>query len=455
MTTRYATSAESRARSRRWSIAWLIDYTLPASIRSEPIDRAYRARVLVSACFVALLFMIPFAVARGFWNGFTSPVCLTLAACCVFLATTPVLFRLFNSVSLPGLFLTFSTTCVLIAYAYFDGGYYSTALAWFPIIPLFSVFFAGFRWGLFIGVLLMLDLAALWFLHEWGMVPANSLSESQTNLLYYGSTTAVMLLLLLLSNLYVTWQEQIQNELLRANQSKDEFLSGVSHNLRTPLNSILGFSEVLEKGYSGKLNPEQREYVELIHGSGNQLLAFVDDLLDISAIDTGSVDFNPVESSAAPLIEGAVAELCEAAEDKQVEVIVDIEPAVREQKMLLDKVRFQQMVENLLSNAIKFSPQAGLVNVHAGMIKDRLRLVFEDQGPGVKQEDRERIFDRFPNKGLEIDGSEGTGLGLALTRHYANLHGGEVFVTERTGRAGSAFVVTLPISREEGSTWVI
>lgn len=435
------------------SLATLIDYLIPAAIVDESIDRAYRARVLISASMIAAAFMIPFMIARGTWNGFDEPVCYILGICCLILMSTPVILQVLGSVAISGLYLTSSTALVLMSYTYFDGGFYSTALPWFPILPLFSVFFAGFRWGLLIGTMLLADLALLWFLHDTGRVPEPALTPSQINALYFGSATAVLLLLLVLANLYVYWQNQIRAQLLAANRAKDEFLSRVSHDLRTPLNSILGFSEVLQKGYAGELNEEQREYVNLVNSSGNQLLALVDDLLDLSAIDTRGLKLHWQSVNIPNVIEDLVAQHSPAAADKNLEFIVDIGEILHSQDVELDITRFQQVVSNLLSNAIKFSPRGGLVEIHADSVAGQLQLVIEDQGPGVPEQDRERIFERFPHQGVEIDGTEGTGLGLALTRQLVRLHGGEVTVEDRSGRAGSAFVVSLPIAASGAASW--
>jgi len=424
----------------------MIDRFLFRSAGGEVADRVYRNQTLVSSSFIALFFMVPFWLARGFWNGFAHPTAIILAVCCLILLSAPILQRILRSVEVVGLYLTSTTALILITYSYFDGGFYSTALPWFPILPLFSVLFAGFTWGIMIGAFLLVTLIGFGMLHSLDLVPESNLLPWQTNFLYLLSTSAVLVLLIVLANLYVSWQRNIQKALVKANASKDEFLSGVSHELRTPLNSILGFAEVLQKEYAGKLTEEQREYVDLMHGGGTQLLALVDDLLDISAIDSGRLSFKPEPIAIEGLIMDVISMQRDRAGDRDIVIHAEIDESLGTENLLLDPYRFRQIISNLLSNAIKFSPDDGQIFVTATLRGNLVEICIEDEGPGVGGDDKNWVFDRFPHRGTEVDGTEGTGLGLALTKHFVQLHGGQIQVENRKDKPGALFKIKLPKS---------
>lgn len=246
-----------------------MEYFIPDEVLEQSINDYFRGRILVVSSAAAFVALTGFFVSRGMLEGFGEPPTLILFVCTLVAATTPFLFRFTSSVTIAGFYLTMTSTLALSAFSFIDGGFDSTALLWFPILPLFGVFFSGLRYGVLVTAVLILDLVFLVYAHSINIVPENIFSGTTTiYFLYFTSATAVITILLILASLYLSWQKAVQESLLEANQAKNEFLSGMSHELRTPLNSIMGFSEVLERGYVGSLTTKQSEYVSHISASG-------------------------------------------------------------------------------------------------------------------------------------------------------------------------------------------
>jgi signal transduction histidine kinase len=232
---------------------------------------------------------------------------------------------------------------------------------------------------------------------------------------------------------------QAVDELRRANDAKTEFLANVSHELRTPLTAILGFSDVLLNGLDGPLSADQLEDVRTIDTSGRRLLELIDDLIDISKIESGRVELRLGSIDIRALIAGAVEEVRSLAEEKGLTLRLTAPdlPAT----ITADEVRVREILLNLVSNAIKFTPAGGSVRVAATGEPDRIRIVVEDTGIGIAADQQVRVFDKFHR----VAGPEypGTGLGLAIAREFARLHGGDVTLESALG-LGSRFTVMLP-----------
>jgi PAS domain S-box-containing protein len=237
-------------------------------------------------------------------------------------------------------------------------------------------------------------------------------------------------------------------ELERANHTKDSFLASMSHELRTPLNGIIGFAEFLADGKPGTVNPKQKEYLEDILSNGHHLLHLINDILDIVKIQAGKLELNPETFRLADAIRKVRAGMSPLAQNKHIEVSVDIAPELG--AVTLDEQRFTQVLHNLLSNAIKFTGEGGEVDISAGTNGDgRLRLSVRDTGAGIKHEDLERIFREFEHLETgEARRDHGTGLGLALTRKIVELQGGSLCVQSEAGK-GCTFSVNLPLVAHE------
>jgi PAS domain S-box-containing protein len=216
-----------------------------------------------------------------------------------------------------------------------------------------------------------------------------------------------------------------------ANRAKSSFLAGMSHEMRTPLNAILGFAELLHDDVVAQGTPEYHEFLANILASGADLLRLVNDMLDIAKVEAGKVVFHPQECALDALIAEVFAMVQSSAVERGVELIARGGVATA----VVDPVRFKQVLYNFLSNAIKFTPSAGRVVVRTVAEGTGVRLEVEDTGIGIAPEDIERLFIDFQRVGAGTAG--GTGLGLALTRKLVEAQGGTVGVRS-TLRMGSS-----------------
>jgi signal transduction histidine kinase len=227
-----------------------------------------------------------------------------------------------------------------------------------------------------------------------------------------------------------------------ANRAKSDFLSNMTHELRTPLNSILGFSEVMRDGTAGPLTPDQEEYLKDIWESGRHLLRIINNLLDVSKIESGmmAIDFDDFDLK--ELLEGTLALFRAKALRQQIALSAEIGADLA--IITADKTKIKQVTLNLLANAMKFTPNGGCVGIRASGSSAGVQIEVWDTGIGIPAEDREKLFQPF----LQLDASttrkyEGTGLGLYLSRKLVALHGGSIWV-ESTPGAGSRFSFTIP-----------
>jgi signal transduction histidine kinase len=227
-----------------------------------------------------------------------------------------------------------------------------------------------------------------------------------------------------------------------ANQHKSEFLANMSHELRTPLNAIIGFSEVLIERMFGELNDKQDDYLKDIHSSGKHLLSLINDILDLSKIEAGRMELD-VESFDVPAALGnAMTLVRERAQRHGIALALDVDAAVGETRA--DERKFKQILLNLLSNAVKFTPDGGKVDVRARLQGGVLEVAVRDTGIGIAKNDQAAVFEEFRQVGRHYTNKqEGTGLGLALTKRFVELHGGTLYLQSEAGR-GSTFTFTLP-----------
>jgi signal transduction histidine kinase len=226
----------------------------------------------------------------------------------------------------------------------------------------------------------------------------------------------------------------------RANRAKSEFLSRMSHELRTPLNAILGFSQLLEMD---RLSDQQRESVAQISKGGQYLLGLINEVLEISRIETGRLQLSLEPVPVAETARTALALVRPLAIRRAITFGVDL--GGDEQHVQADQQRLQQVLLNLLSNAVKYNRQAGTVTVVCEPARERrLRIRVADSGIGMTPEQMARLFTPFDRLGAEQTGVEGTGLGLTLSKHLVEAMGGSMHVESRVG-VGSAFSVELAL----------
>ncbi len=237
--------------------------------------------------------------------------------------------------------------------------------------------------------------------------------------------------------------EQKSCELQAASQHKSEFLANMSHELRTPLNAIIGFSEVLTERMFGDLNEKQEEYLKDIYASGQHLLSLINDILDLSKIEAGRMELELTDFDLPAAIDNALTLVRERAGRRGVALHQAVDGRLG--AIRADERKLKQVVLNLLSNAIKFTPEEGRIEVRATPVDGSVEVSVTDTGVGIAPEDQEAVFEEFRQVGTADKKVEGTGLGLALSRKFVELHGGRIWVTSQVG-VGSTFAFTLPLT---------
>lgn len=249
--------------------------------------------------------------------------------------------------------------------------------------------------------------------------------------------------------------EEARDEALRkrfeaetANASKTAFLANMSHELRTPLNAILGFSEIIANECFGAVgSPRYCEYAGDIHSSGAHLLSLINDLLDVAKIESGRMEIEPLPLDVSRTFENALKIIGAKARERYQDLVIDIDPA--SPQLYADERALKQILINLVSNAVKFTPEGGRICVVGSQARcGNFQIMVEDNGPGIPREKLERIFKPFSQVDNRYDRQGGgTGLGLALVRGLAELHGGRAWIESDYGKGCRAYVI-LPAAPE-------
>jgi signal transduction histidine kinase len=233
-------------------------------------------------------------------------------------------------------------------------------------------------------------------------------------------------------------------QLEAASRHKSEFLANMSHELRTPLNAIIGFSEILAEKMFGDINEKQTEYLQDILESGRHLLSLINDILDLSKIEAGRMELERTEFDLPSAIDNALILVRERATRRGIRLTSTIDPRLG--TIGGDERKVKQVLLNLLSNALKFTPEGGQIDVSAGVQDGMAEIAVTDTGVGIAPEDQQAVFEEFRQVGTADKKAEGTGLGLALSRKFIELHGGRIWVKSQLG-AGSTFTFSLPLGR--------
>ncbi|MRG76252.1 MAG: PAS domain S-box protein [ANME-2 cluster archaeon] len=225
---------------------------------------------------------------------------------------------------------------------------------------------------------------------------------------------------------------------------KSMFIASTSHELRTPLNSIIGFSSVLIEGWMGEINPEQKEQLQLIHMAGEQLLALINDIIDISKIEAGKLETDIQEFRLKEVIDEAVSIVKNSIDEKE----LDLEVEVEDTAIVSDRRRLLQCLLNLLSNAVKFT-EKGKITLHAKTINSMTNISITDTGTGIMPDDIKKLFAAFVRLESSLSAkTQGTGLGLYLTKKLTeDVLDGTIEVTSEYG-IGSTFKLNIPVELE-------
>ncbi len=238
-------------------------------------------------------------------------------------------------------------------------------------------------------------------------------------------------------------QLEVRNqEVERANRLKSEFLASMSHELRAPLHTIIGFSQLLAEGAHGVLNDKQQHFLNHVQRDSKHLLELINDILDLSKVEAGELELSPEAFDFTAALEEVLSSLQTVAGAKDIHI--QNRSAVKS-FLYGERVRFKEIFYNLLSNAIKFTPTAGSIWVDTAIDDAFLLISVTDTGVGIPASEHEAIFSKFHQVGATTKGvREGTGLGLAITKRLIELHGGRIWVESQPGE-GSRFSFTMPL----------
>lgn len=257
-------------------------------------------------------------------------------------------------------------------------------------------------------------------------------------------------------------------DLIQLNRFKDEFLACITHEIKTPLTAVLGLSSLLKNPRIGELNEQQARYAQLIHNSGRQLMTIVNDILDLTRIETGQLQLTLEAISIKEICQACVkqtmpedrkiARITSPDDQKgennhdQLEIKVEIEPELN--LVIADPLRLRQILVHLLSNAIKFTPSGGLVGLKVSNWDGWIAFTIWDTGIGIPADKQHLIFQKFQQLENPLTRQyEGTGIGLVLTQRLARLHGGDISFISKEGH-GSEFTLLLPPREiEECEEW--
>jgi signal transduction histidine kinase len=236
--------------------------------------------------------------------------------------------------------------------------------------------------------------------------------------------------------------EKMANHLEELNRLKNRFLSMAAHDLRNPLVSIKGFSELMLGGDCGVLPAEHREFLETINSAAEGMLALVNDLLDISVIESGSLSLQPVKASLNELVLERIRIGRISADKKRIGITTSLECEI---EGWFDRERLGQVVDNLLGNAVKYSPPGSHIAISLESAEGGAMVSIRDEGPGIAEEEIGRLFGEFRRLAARpTAGEHSTGLGLAIVKKIIDAHGGKVEVQSRLGK-GSTFSFFIPL----------
>lgn len=248
--------------------------------------------------------------------------------------------------------------------------------------------------------------------------------------------------------------EKANRELRELDRLKSSFLANMSHELRTPMNSIIGYTDLILDRVDGEINEEQEKSLQKVANNSKHLLQLINDILDMSKIESGKIELTPQETDIIQLIEATISTFKPSLEEKHLTVAFDYSPDLP--PVFVDDDKTRQILNNLLSNAVKFTTEGGVtihvrpstVGIRPGEEPLFMEICVEDTGIGIKDKDLDKLFDKFSQIDVSsIRQYEGTGLGLSIARGLVVLHKGVIWVESEFGK-GTRMYFILPVKKE-------
>lgn len=234
-----------------------------------------------------------------------------------------------------------------------------------------------------------------------------------------------------------------QRKIEELSNAKLDFMNQVMHETKSPLTSIIGYTDILMRGTFGELSKEQSTPMSVIQRQSQRILDMVNNLLDIARLESGRTKLETKDVSLAELIGHAVEEMTPQLSSKKLELIQELDPDMPQLK--LDETKVLEVLINLISNAVKFSNPQGKIFISSQKTGSEVQVSVRDEGLGVEAEDLPHIFEKFHRASKEAAQVRGTGLGLALSKSIVEAHGGRMWAVSSGRNKGAVFFFTLPL----------
>lgn len=332
------------------------------------------------------------------------------------------------------------------------GGEEGFSILWILLIPPFAIYILDLKKAIVFSAFIWLIVCA----GLWTPLNAHCYDYTRTFEIRFPILYAVEIVIAIMIKVKTTWVEQRRDELLqlniqykndaeKANRAKSDFLANMSHEIRTPINAVLGMNEMILRE---SCEEPILEYASNVDSSGKFLLSLINDILDISKIESGKMELVNAEYSLSSLLNDILQMAYSRAAEKEMKIMVEVSRDTPEH-LYGDSMKIRQVLTNLMTNAIKYTNAGGTVTLTVSAVpmdEDHVRMQMgvSDTGKGIKEEDIEKLFDSFRRVDEKSNtGIEGTGLGLSISQSYIRMMGGELLV-ESEYQKGSYFHFTIP-----------
>jgi signal transduction histidine kinase/CheY-like chemotaxis protein len=431
-----------------YSFNRLPEWVLPPEALTSSLTRArytgvYRSLLALEAMILGI---IPFYLwVRGAMNG---DELFFVALVSIAPLVGILVIRLNGSLTLGMLTTTALTTTSFADFAFNTGGLTSFIIPWFLVNLAVQGIFGSLRTLYITFAILLIEMILLLFADQTGLLPPDTTPMEVRSWAFALSILTALTAIVWVDSVSIEIRSSSKARLTAArieaeagNIAKSAFISNMSHELRTPLNAVIGFSQLLEDDPDKQLNEEQAENVNQVLLAGRHLLTLVNDILDLSRIESEDLAGNLENVDLQELISISVDLLASEAARQQISITMDCPENTFART---DQNRLRQIVLNLVSNAVKYNKPGGTVSVSLTTSQDGLvGIIVSDTGQGISVDNLANLFQPFNRLGMENSGVDGSGIGLVISRKLAELMGGRIEVISEEGK-GSTFTVFVP-----------